>query len=299
MRWHAREALNTKLMEIRLISPAAHGASLTALLLESGLSVPDDSGAAVIWTGLSLDGKLIACAGVEIHGTNGLLRSVAVKEAFRGNGYGAAVVKAARILARLRKLRALYLFTEDASGFFGRNGFEVMERGDLPAGIAASRQAAHECGPIAVSMYQALPETPPHFLVLCTGNSCRSQMAHAYLNKYFAGSAEVYSAGIETHGLNPGAVSILKEDGLDITHHTSNHVDEYAHLRFDLILTVCDHAKEHCPWIPGDALRIHHNFTDPSKVTGSTEEIHAAFKNTREEISDYCRNLTKALGFQP
>lgn len=299
MRWHARGTLNTKLMEIRLISPATHGASLTALLLESGLSVPDDSNTAIIWTGLSLDGQLMACAGIEVHGTDGLLRSVAVANAFRGNGYGAAVVKAARILARLRKLRALYLFTEDASGFFSRNGFEVMERRELPANIAASNQAANDCSPNAITMYSSLPEIRPRVLVLCTGNSCRSQMAHAYLNKYFAGSAEVYSAGIETHGLNPGAVAILKEDGLDITHHTSNHVDEYAYLRFDLILTVCDHAKEHCPWIPGDALRIHHNFTDPSKVTGSPEAIHAAFKNTREEISNYCRNLTEALGFQP
>ncbi|MBU6324351.1 MAG: GNAT family N-acetyltransferase [Bacteroidetes bacterium] len=283
-------------MEIRLISPAEQGNALTTLLIESGLRVPDDFNRSIIWTGLSLNGQLIACAGIEMYDQAGLLRSVAVAGAYRGKGYGSTVVKAAAILARLRKLRALYLFTEEASGFFGKNGYELMERSDLPADIAASSQAAQECSKMAVAMYCTLPETLPHVLVLCTGNSCRSQMAHAYLNKYLGGRASVYSAGIETHGLNPGAVAILKEDGLDITLHTSNHVDEYAHLRFDLILTVCDHAKEHCPWIPGDALRIHHNFTDPSKVKGSPEEVQKAFLETREEISSYCRNLAAALG---
>lgn len=87
-------------------------------------------------------------------------------------------------------------------------------------------------------------------LVLCTGNSCRSQMAHGYLNYYQSELATVYSAGIETHGLNPGAVSIMKEDGVDISHHTSNHVDEYEGMEWDYIITVCDHAKENCPFIP-------------------------------------------------
>lgn len=128
-----------------------------------------------------------------------------------------------------------------------------------------------------------------NILVLCTGNSCRSQMAHGYLNKLQDTWAKVYSAGIETHGLNPGAVSIMKEDGIDITHHTSNHVDEYNHLTWDYIITVCDHAKENCPFIPSEnAERIHHNFFDPSKVIGSEEEKHAAFLKARNEIRDFC-----------
>ncbi len=79
-------------------------------------------------------------------------------------------------------------------------------------------------------------------LVLCTGNSCRSQIAEAYL-RHFAGThADVYSAGVETHGLNPNAVATMAADGIDISHHTSNHIDEYDHIKFDLVLTVCDHA---------------------------------------------------------
>ncbi|MCK8480222.1 arsenate reductase ArsC [Psychroserpens algicola] len=131
-----------------------------------------------------------------------------------------------------------------------------------------------------------------NILVLCTGNSCRSQMAHGYLNLFTNGKASVYSAGIETHGLNPGAVAIMKEDGIDISNHTSNHVDEYTAIDFDYIITVCDHANENCPFIPSkNALRLHHNFYDPSKVIGTDEEKHEAFFKARNEIKAYCENF--------
>lgn len=119
-------------------------------------------------------------------------------------------------------------------------------------------------------------------------------MAHAYLNKFTTNETNIYSAGIETHGLNPNAVSILKEDGLDISNHTSNSVDEYKKIDFNYIITVCDHANENCPFIPSkNAVRLHHNFFDPSKMDGTKEEIHAAFLKTREEIKKYCENFTK------
>lgn len=134
-----------------------------------------------------------------------------------------------------------------------------------------------------------------NILVLCTGNSCRSQMAHGYLNTLQeTPKAHVYSAGIETHGLNPEAVSIMAEDGVDIRHHTSNHVDEYQGISWDYIITVCDHANEHCPYIPApNAKRLHRNFTDPSKVKGTPGERHAAFEKTRNEIREYCREFLK------
>ena len=92
-----------------------------------------------------------------------------------------------------------------------------------------------------------------------------------------------------THGVNPRAITTMEEDGIDISEHTSNHVDEYLQIQFDYILTVCDHAHEHCPFIPSEtALRIHHNFTDPSKlVSENEEEIKAAFATTREEIKNF------------
>ena len=133
-----------------------------------------------------------------------------------------------------------------------------------------------------------------NILVLCTGNSCRSQMAHGYLDDFLHGDANVYSAGIETHGLNPGAVAIMKEDDIDISGHTSNHVDEYQGIEWDYIITVCDHANENCPFIPSkNAVRIHHNFSDPSKAQGTQEQIHEAFLETREDIKAFVYELIK------
>ncbi len=133
-----------------------------------------------------------------------------------------------------------------------------------------------------------------NILVLCTGNSCRSQMAHGYLNQFTKGKATIYSAGIETHGLNPGAVAIMEADGIDISNHTSNHVDEYKDVNFDFIITVCDHANENCPFIPSkNAIRLHHNFFDPSKVSGTDEVKHQAFLKARNEIKEYFNEFVK------
>ncbi len=135
-----------------------------------------------------------------------------------------------------------------------------------------------------------------NILVLCTGNSCRSQMAHGYLEKFLQGKASIYSAGIETHGLNKGAVSIMAEDQIDISSYTSNNIDEYKGIEWDYIITVCDHAKENCPYIPSkNAKRIHQNFFDPSKVKGSEAEVHAAFLKTRNELREFCETFQKTL----
>jgi arsenate reductase len=128
-------------------------------------------------------------------------------------------------------------------------------------------------------------------LVLCTGNSCRSQIAEGYL-RYFAGEkAEVYSAGVETHGVNPKAIAIMKEDDVDISNHTSNNIDEYRNIDFDFVITVCDNAKERCPFFPTSAKKLHHNFPDPAKATGTENEIMNAFRNVRDEIKNYCNQF--------
>lgn len=128
-------------------------------------------------------------------------------------------------------------------------------------------------------------------LVLCTGNSCRSQIAEGYLRHFAKGNAEIYSAGIETHGVNPRAIAVMKEDGIDISTHTSNHIDEYRAVNFDLILTVCDNAKESCPYFPSKAKTFHHNFTDPAKAKGSEDGIREEFRKVRDEIKNYCREF--------
>ena len=133
--------------------------------------------------------------------------------------------------------------------------------------------------------------TLPTILVLCTGNSCRSQLLHGYLQQLLGERATVYSAGIETHGLNPRAVRVMAEDGLDIAHHTSNHVEEYAAVPFAYVLTVCDHAQEVCPVFPSSAQKLHHSFPDPAKATGSDEEIMQQFRAVRDQVKAYAQTF--------
>lgn len=120
-------------------------------------------------------------------------------------------------------------------------------------------------------------------------------MAHGYLKQFTEGKATVYSAGVETHGLNPRAVWAMNEDGINISTHTSNHIDEYKAIDFELVLTVCDHAREACPWFPSGAKLIHHSFSDPSKLKGTEDEIKAAFRKTCSEIKAYCKNLAEKV----
>ena len=128
-------------------------------------------------------------------------------------------------------------------------------------------------------------------LVLCTGNSCRSQIAEAYL-RYFAGEkAAIYSAGVETHGVNPRAISTMKEDGIDISQHTSNNIDEYINIDFDFVITVCDNAKERCPFFPTKAKKFHQNFPDPAKATGTEEAILEQFREVRQMIKNYSQQF--------
>ncbi|EKJ86613.1 arsenate reductase [Leptospira meyeri] len=130
-----------------------------------------------------------------------------------------------------------------------------------------------------------------NILILCTGNSCRSQIAEGWMQFYAKDKANVYSAGIETHGVNPKAIATMQDVGIDISNHTSNHINEYKDIPFDFIITVCDHAKENCPYFPSNAKRFHHNFSDPSKLLGTEEEVKAAFAKTREEIRNYCESF--------
>ena len=128
-------------------------------------------------------------------------------------------------------------------------------------------------------------------LVLCTGNSCRSQIAEGYLRHFAAERAEIYSAGIETHGVNPKAIEIMKRDGIDISAHTSNNINEYLDIDFDYVITVCDNAKESCPYFPSNAVKFHYNFPDPAKAVGTEEEVMEQFRVVREMIRSYTQNF--------
>ena len=135
-----------------------------------------------------------------------------------------------------------------------------------------------------------------NILVLCTGNSCRSQIAHGFLASMTAGKAIVYSAGVETHGVNPKAIATMKEIGIDISSHTSNHITEYLGIDFDYVITVCDNAKERCPYFPTKAVKLHYNFPDPAKATGTDDEINEQFRAVRSLIKDYCEQFVNEYG---
>jgi len=128
-------------------------------------------------------------------------------------------------------------------------------------------------------------------LVLCTGNSCRSQIAEGYLRHFAGNKAEIYSAGVETHGVNPRAITTMKEDGIDISQHTSNNIDEYFNIDFDFVITVCDNAKERCPYFPTKAKKFHQNFPDPAKSTGTEKEILEQFQQVRQLIKSYSQQF--------
>ncbi|WP_126243744.1 arsenate reductase ArsC [Chitinophaga rhizosphaerae] len=128
-------------------------------------------------------------------------------------------------------------------------------------------------------------------LVLCTGNSCRSQIAEGFLRHFAGNAAEIYSAGVETHGVNPRAIATMAEAGIDISGHTSNNVAEYTGIDFDYVITVCDNAKERCPVFPSRAEKFHENFPDPAKATGTEAEIMQQFRDVREIIRNYCERF--------
>ncbi len=132
-----------------------------------------------------------------------------------------------------------------------------------------------------------------NILILCTGNSCRSQIAHGYMQRFVGDKANVFSAGVETHGVNPRAIAIMAEDGIDISNHTSNNVLEYQDIDFDFVITVCDNAKERCPYFPSNAEKFHYNFPDPAKAVGTEEEIMNEFKHVRDLIKKYCMSFVK------
>ena len=137
-----------------------------------------------------------------------------------------------------------------------------------------------------------------NILVICTGNSCRSQIAEGYL-RYFSKqlniNTNVYSAGIRAEGINKKAIEIMSQDGIDISNHTSNNLEEYTNTEISHVITVCDHANESCPIYLKKVNLTHKNFTDPSKVIGNEFEIQNAFEKCREKIKLFTLSFLKKV----
>lgn len=134
-----------------------------------------------------------------------------------------------------------------------------------------------------------------NILFLCTGNSCRSQMAEGWMRELHGNYYNVYSAGIETHGLNPDAVKVMAEAGVDISRQKSTLVSEYKEISFDIVITVCGHADENCPVFLGRTKKIHRGFDDPPRLARNIQDPEkklAPFRRVRDEIRDYLKDFS-------
>lgn len=132
-------------------------------------------------------------------------------------------------------------------------------------------------------------------LFLCTGNSCRSQMAEGWAHHYGGDWLDVLSAGIEAHGKNPRAIAVMHAAGVDISHQESTQLTAEMLEDLDLVITVCGHADEHCPVLPAGTRKEHWPLSDPAKASGTEEEIMAVFRATRDEVEGRVRNLIERL----
>ncbi len=140
--------------------------------------------------------------------------------------------------------------------------------------------------------------TRKKILFLCTGNSCRSQMAEGWAKHLLQDNYEAYSAGIETHGVNPHAVEVMAESGIDLSSHKSQLLEEFDVSAFDHIITVCDHAQESCPILPSSCRVIHRNFADPPRLAekfSDKEDKLNCYRKVRDEIRDYIKKLPDLL----
>lgn len=134
-----------------------------------------------------------------------------------------------------------------------------------------------------------------NILFLCTGNSCRSQMAEGWARRIGGDDVEVQSAGIEAHGQNPRALAVMREVGIDISGQQSTIVSDDMLQMADVVVTVCGHADEQCPVLPPNVKKVHWPLTDPAKATGTEEEILAEFRATRDEVETRVRGLLAEL----
>ncbi len=132
-------------------------------------------------------------------------------------------------------------------------------------------------------------------LFLCTGNACRSQMAEGWARHLKSDVIDAYSAGIRPIGVSSRAIRIMAEAGVDISNHTSKHIDDLSGIEFDYVITLCENAAQNCPIFPGKAKVIHKPFHDPYFATGSDEHVMSEFRKVRDQIKDYIKTLPESL----
>jgi arsenate reductase len=234
-------------------------------------------------------GSVVGAIGVEPYGDTGLLRSLVVEPACRGTGIGGALVEALVRRAGEQGVRRMILLTTTAAGFFASRGFQRVDRSAVSGPVTGSIEFVSACPASAAVMELHLPL---RILVLCTGNSCRSQMAEAFLRS-FDPSLDVRSAGTAPAlAVHPIAVQVMREAGIPLEGARPKSVEEFLGQAFDWVITVCDHANETCPLFTGAVRsRVHMGFEDPAGAQGSDEEVLRAFRRVRDEIRDGFRGF--------
>jgi arsenate reductase len=233
-----------------------------------------------------VEGTIVGALGLEVYGDTALLRSAVVLDEMRNRGIGAHLYAKNVDQARQLGVRRLLLLTNTAEGYFARKGFKKIDQKSVTGPVTASVEFTGACPSHAACM-ELLLDDAPRILVLCTGNSCRSQMAEHFL-KSFDSSLDVHSAGtLPALNVHPKAIAVMKEVGIDMTGSWPKPVDEFIPQRFDFVITVCDNANETCPVFTGKVKhRLHIGFDDPAEATGTDEEVMRVFRRVRDEIKN-------------
>jgi protein-tyrosine-phosphatase/N-acetylglutamate synthase-like GNAT family acetyltransferase len=271
--------------EITALATADEGTA-RALLEVSGLPVSDLAESSPVLLGARDAAGLVGVVGVEVHGESGLLRSLAVRSAARGTGLGGALVDAAERFARARGIRRLFLLTDTAERFFARRGFSRVDRAAAPPEISATSEFGTICPSTSTFMVKDLGARRHRVLILCTGNSARSQIAEALLAARGGTRFDVVSAGSKPAArVNPWAVRVLAEAGIPWEGRTPKGLDGLDREPWDFVITVCDRAKEACPIFPGTPVLAHWGMPDPAEVEGDDERKLQAFRDTFVTLS--------------
>ena len=239
-------------------------------------------------------GRLVGAIGLEVYGDAALLRSAVTAPDVRGSGVGRALVDAIELRAAALGVRELILLTETAQDWFPRFGYERIARGAAPVAVTASTEFQGACPASAIAMRKRLPlpvnalASPRAYrvLILCTGNSARSQIAEALLNHKGAGRFHAESAGSRPAArVNPFAIDALARAGVPWHGHAPRGLDGLDREPWDFVITVCDNAKESCPILPGHPISAHWGMPDPAEVTGTDHDKRRAFDETVRVIN--------------
>jgi arsenate reductase len=242
-------------------------------------------------------GVLVGCVGLERHGELGLLRSAAVLPQYQGQWIGVKLIREMLKRGADEGATEVALLTTTAKDYFkNKFGFEEAKRSRYEKRLQNSPEwnlpRCSSASFMTLKLKMRTPINKKRVLILCTGNSARSQMAEGILRHDGGDAFEVESAGLKPSVVRPEAIRVMQEIGIDISGHRSKSVDEFAGQEFDYVITVCDNAKETCPIFPGRTTRIHHSVEDPPPPGAkSDEETLSIFRRVRHEIREWMKRF--------